>query len=132
VACSYYHTICVAEDDELFGFGRNDYGQLGLGDNTDKDSPQPIQLLRGKPVLSVACGQYHTAVSLATGGIFTFGKNDYGQLGIGDDDLGESSDMMKRRPVRVSSPLWEAVVTQLSCGYYHTVGLTAEGKVYSW
>ena len=37
---------------------------------------------RDKPVLALACGQYHTLVSLEGGGVYACGKNDYGQLGI--------------------------------------------------
>ena len=45
--------------------------------------PQAIaQLADASPVRSLACGQYHTAVASRSGGVFAFGKNDYGQLGL--------------------------------------------------
>ena len=66
----------------LFAFGRNDFGQLGLGDAKDKHTPQHIEALRSHGIAAVACGQYHTAVAVTGGGLYTFGKNDYGQLGV--------------------------------------------------
>ena len=94
VACSYYHTVCVSEDDEVFSFGRNDYGQLGQGDNEDKHIPSQIKSLVGRAVMAVACGQYHTIISLVNGGLVAMGKNDYGQLGV------ESTEARKK-PVAV-------------------------------
>ena len=82
VSCSYYHSIVSCEDDRIFGFGRNDYGQLGLGHNDDKLIPTPITFFHGQRIVDIACGQYHSLVSVGSGGIFAFGKNDYGQLGI--------------------------------------------------
>ncbi len=82
VSCSYYHSIVSCEDDKIFGFGRNDYGQLGLGHNDDKLRPAPITFFHGQRIADIACGQYHSLVSVGSGGIFAFGKNDYGQLGV--------------------------------------------------
>lgn len=31
VACGYHHTVALSESGSVFAFGRNDYGQLGLG-----------------------------------------------------------------------------------------------------
>ena len=54
VACSYYHSVAFAQG-ELFGFGRNDYGQLGLGDTVDRLTPTRIEGCSGKEVVSLAC-----------------------------------------------------------------------------
>ena len=125
VASSYFHTVVATESDEVWAFGRNDFGQLGIADGHDKHAPTLVSSLRDRQVLAIACGQYHTVLSLAYGGCYAFGKNDYGQLGL------ESPDV-RATPVLISEPLSDEVVTQLACGYYHTLALTGEGKVYSF
>ena len=36
VSCSYYHSVVATTSGEVFAFGRNDYGQLGVGDTVDR------------------------------------------------------------------------------------------------
>ena len=43
VSCSYYHTVVVCDDGMAHSFGRNDFGQLGLGDATDRGEPTRIE-----------------------------------------------------------------------------------------
>ena len=82
--CSYYHSIFVCKNEkEVLSTGRNDYGQLGLSVNDDqRDSPQAIPEFKGKEVASVGCGQYHTLIALAVGDVYSFGRNECGQLGM--------------------------------------------------
>ena len=57
VGCSYYHTIFSCSDDlETYACGRNDYGQLGLGNQEDKTIPTLIETLNGKKIVSIGCG----------------------------------------------------------------------------
>ena len=80
VACSYYHTAVSTDADEVFTFGRNDHGQLGLGDHRDRLVPCKVDALKTRcAVLSLGCGQYHTAVAQEDG-LRVCGKNDYGGL----------------------------------------------------
>jgi RCC1 and BTB domain-containing protein len=128
VACSYFHTVVMTEENEIYAFGRNDFGQCGFLDGLDTHLPQRIPFFSSKKVLAIACGQYHTLVSLASGGVYAFGKNDHGQLGV-------ASPGAKSTPVLVSAPLHTediGVVVQVACGYYHSIALTQSGKVYTF
>ncbi|KAH9084855.1 hypothetical protein Ae201684P_002092 [Aphanomyces euteiches] len=125
VACSYFHSLVVTDENEMYGFGRNDFGQLGVSDGFDKHEPFRIPFFSGKRVLAMACGQYHSIVSLASGGLYSFGKNDHGQLGI-------DAPGVKMTPVRVEGELESEIIVQLACGYYHSVALTQSGKVYTF
>ena len=65
-------------------FGRNDYGQCGLGHTLQKVyEPQLVLPLRGHSVTRVAAGCYHTLCATAAGKLFVFGRNNHGQLGTG-------------------------------------------------
>ena len=124
-ASSYFHTVVSTAQNELFGFGRNDFGQLGSRGEGNVHIPYRIKALTGRKVLAVACGQYHTVISLASGGVLGWGKNDYGQVGV-------ESPEMKTDPVMVSGRLSEQVVVALAAGYYHTLALTDGGQVLSF
>jgi alpha-tubulin suppressor-like RCC1 family protein len=118
-ACSYHHSVFLCSDGSLFACGRNDSGQLGHGDTVDKKTPQAI-LSAPRHVVTLSCGQFHTAVSTSQGAVYVCGKNDYGQLGV------ESTTPVKvLSKVTVPSDLDHVV--QVCCGYYHTLLLSSNG-----
>lgn len=83
--CGYYHTIVLAAGEHVFGFGRNDYGQLGLGHITQRVfGPTIIGGAEGKSVCRVSAGCYHTVLIGSDGMLYVFGRNHHGQLGTGD------------------------------------------------
>lgn len=110
---------------QVYTFGRNDFGQLGSGDVIDRKLPCLVDSLRGQRVTSMACGQYHTAISTLEVGVLSCGKNDYGQLGL------ESTDP-QRKFAKVKGALDGAKVRQLRCGYYHTIVLAAGEHVFGF
>lgn len=122
ISCSYYHTVIACDSGELFTFGRNDYGQLGLGDTVDRKLPQKVENLNTPAysrIIAVGCGQYHTAIVTDTGKLFSFGKNDYGQLGV-------DSPENQRLPIAVrGTNLDGRKCVQLCCGYYHTIAVVS-------
>ncbi|OQS06234.1 hypothetical protein THRCLA_01720 [Thraustotheca clavata] len=129
VSCSYYHTIlsCTGSGntEEVYAFGRNDYGQLGLNDTLDRRIPTSVDGLNNLHIASLACGQYHSIVATSVGGLIAFGKNDYGQLGI---------ESMEHQlvPTPVKSGLERFVCTEVRCGYYHTIVSCAGGHIYGF
>ncbi|WP_157550050.1 RCC1 domain-containing protein [Microbacterium sp. Leaf161] len=68
---------------ELFAWGENSEGQLGLGDNTDKPSPAPVILPAGATIRGVAAGGDHALITADGGAYSAAGSNDAGQLGSG-------------------------------------------------
>lgn len=83
--CGYYHTIVLAIGGRVLGFGRNDYGQLGLGHITQRVfGPKIIEGVEGKGICRVSAGCYHTVLTGSDGMLYVFGRNHHGQLGTGD------------------------------------------------
>ena len=64
-------------------FGINNYGQLGLDDNTDRDIPTLIQ--NHTDVIAISCGNASSAILKSDGTVYTFGRNNTYQLGLGDN-----------------------------------------------
>ncbi|XP_026222290.1 probable E3 ubiquitin-protein ligase HERC3 [Anabas testudineus] len=108
----------------VFSWGRNDCGQLGLGDTTDRHTPTPVHSLNLKKTVHVSCGKDHTATLTKDGVVFTFGSGQHGQLG-------HNSFRNELRP-RLVAELWGAKVIQVACGRYHTLVLTGSERIYSF
>ena len=60
VSCGGYHTAAIKTDGSLWGWGRNNYGQLGTNDAKNVIIPAIISLEENK-WKSVSCGYYHTS-----------------------------------------------------------------------
>ncbi|PRP78657.1 regulator of chromosome condensation [Planoprotostelium fungivorum] len=79
VGAKHGHSLAVTEDGDLFAWGWNEQGQLGLGDTYDRTVPNHVTSL--KSVVDVDGGYKHTAVLNDRGEVFAFGDSVYGQLG---------------------------------------------------
>jgi len=117
IAGGSYHTAVLLVDGTVRTFGRNDNGQLGVNDTTNRSTP--TQVLNITSATAVACGALHTAVLLSNGTVKTVGNNGFGQLGVNDNT-------QRNTPVTV---LNITSATAIACGKYHTVVLLANGTV---
>jgi alpha-tubulin suppressor-like RCC1 family protein len=68
----------------LLSIPRGDFGRLGHGDCNDVFLPRPIAALSGRSIVRVACGDTHTLATTAEGRLYSFGRNQNGQLGLGN------------------------------------------------
>ncbi|CAM9282890.1 unnamed protein product [Ascophyllum nodosum] len=98
------HACALLDDGSVKCFGANAYGQLGYGDTTDrgKDSDTMGDDLGavdlggdGAAVVAMSAGSAHTCVIFEDGTLKCFGRNNRGQLGLGDtNDRGDEEDEM--------------------------------------
>lgn len=108
----------------VFGFGLNNYNQLGLTKKNSETVFSP-QLTTFENVKMITGGQHHTLVLTNENKCFAIGRKDYGRLGLGDID-GEAE---KLTPIKA---LDNVHVVQLECGECCSFALTDDGKAYSW
>ena len=77
------HTLILENDGTLWGCGCNDYGQLGLGDGSNRTTFTQITA-NSDNIKSVYCGWNHTFMLKNDGTLWGCGDNSSGQLGLGD------------------------------------------------
>ncbi|NWZ22204.1 HERC4 ligase, partial [Asarcornis scutulata] len=125
VACGYYHSLALSKGSEVFSWGQNKYGQLGLGYEYKKqNSPHVIKSLLGIPFAQIAAGGAHSFVLTLSGAIFGWGRNKFGQLGLNDDNDRYVPTLLKS--------LRSQKVVHICCGEDHTAALTKEGGVFTF
>jgi hypothetical protein len=90
VNCGKYHTAAISADGDVYAWGLNDSGQLGLGSRSVKaPTPAKIEAFSGRGIVQLACGQYHTLALTQDGEVYSMGfggsfLNGAGGLGHGD------------------------------------------------
>ncbi|KAI8824049.1 regulator of chromosome condensation 1/beta-lactamase-inhibitor protein II [Fimicolochytrium jonesii] len=86
VYCGGYSSFFVHETNAVFGYGLNNYGQLGIGARTDPIAlPQRVQGYdEASGLRMMAVGEHHSLLLDGTGTVYAFGRGDSGQLGLGD------------------------------------------------
>ncbi|KAJ3701767.1 hypothetical protein LUZ61_005472 [Rhynchospora tenuis] len=124
VACGWRHTICVSYAGQLYTYGWSKYGQLGHGDCEDHLTPHKLELLKDYYISQISGGWRHTMALTSNGILYGWGWNKFGQVGVGDN-----SDHCS--PVQVKFPN-EQRITQVACGWRHTIALTETKNVFSW
>ena len=121
VACGKYHSAAIKTDGTLWTWGRDDYGQLGVN---------ATSVTRSTPVQTVAAGttwkqvdcSFNTTTAIKTDGtLWTWGRNDKGQLGDGT-----TTD--KSSPVQIAGTTWK----QVSAGRTATGGVKTDGTLWMW
>ncbi|KAM9477012.1 putative E3 ubiquitin-protein ligase HERC3 isoform 2-T2 [Clarias gariepinus] len=125
VACGNYHTVALTKDGQLFTWGQNSSGQLGLGKGKPSSlSPQPLKSLCGIPLAQISAGGDHSFALSLSGAVFGWGRNSAGQLGLGNTDD-------RHAPVCVKSLNLKKTVF-ISCGKDHTAVLTKGGLLFTF
>lgn len=82
--------FALTDNGDVYAWGRNGVGQLGIGNTTDQQTPLIITSLQGRNIVKMTqSGGGGTGVSVAaisgTGALYTWGYNGYGQLGTGSN-----------------------------------------------
>ena len=117
--------ICIDNDDNVFSFGYNTYGLLGLGDTTNRmTAPVLNTTLSGKQVRDICIGYAHYVVRTKSGQCFAWGGNKYGQLGIGT--------FSNQCTPQLIAGLTHKKVVQICCGYDHSMALTSDTELFAW
>ena len=78
IACGLHHTVALLENGEVYTFGSNIYGQLGVGNLIAHVGP--VQVKIPGTAIQVAAGSNHTVVLTSKGEVYTFGAYQKSEL----------------------------------------------------
>ena len=115
VSAGYAHTLYVKTDGTLWAMGNNDYGQLGDGTTTQRNTP--VQVATG--VASVSAGYAHTLYVKTDGTLWAMGYNFRGRLGDG-------TTTQRNTPVQVATG-----VASVAAGNSHTLYVKTDGSLWA-
>ncbi|KAF5480549.1 hypothetical protein F2P56_001289 [Juglans regia] len=81
VSGGWRHSMALASDGKLYGWGWNKFGQVGVGDNVDHFSPVQVKFPHEQRVIQISCGWRHTLALTEGQNVFSWGRGTNGQLG---------------------------------------------------
>lgn len=123
---SYCTFVRLRENGTLYGFGLNNFHQLGVvGDEEGgvEFTPRPLTACLGHKWRKLSGGQHHTLLLSDDGEVFSMGRKEYGRLGHGADCPDQTRPKkLERLPT----------CTDVSCGNVVSFAVSSAGKVYSW
>ncbi|QOR33921.1 hypothetical protein IMX26_10500 [Clostridium sp. 'deep sea'] len=115
-----YRSYALLDTGELYMWGNNSRGQLGIGNNDDQYTPIKIEI--NEAIKKVEMGSAHTLALSVNNNLYAWGSNKYGALGDGTTED-------KNRPIKIETA--EAII-DISAGGGHNLAITESGKLLAW
>jgi alpha-tubulin suppressor-like RCC1 family protein len=116
-------STAIKTDGTLWTWGLNNQGQLGTNDTILMRCTPVTTFAGGTNWKQVDCGAYHIAAIKTDGTLWTWGRNNFGQLGI-DDAVNRCTPVT----TFAGGTNWK----QVSCGGYHMSAIKTDGTVWTW
>ncbi|MCA8838190.1 MAG: hypothetical protein K8963_10110, partial [Proteobacteria bacterium] len=118
------HTCAIKSSGQLYCWGSNNSGQLGIGNSQNNELNAPTQIGRDTDWSTLSTGGHHTCAIKSSGQLYCWGDNSFDQLGIGDSDSARLNS-----PTQVGGRTdWIAV----SAGGGHSCAVNNAGRLLCW
>jgi alpha-tubulin suppressor-like RCC1 family protein len=123
MASGFGHTLAVNEAGEVYGWGRNSNGQVGIGSPNNNNVGQPTKIEGLPKIVQVACGGKFSLALDAEGGLWGWGDNQHHQISPTDT---------KRfnEPVKIDTG--DIQIRDIDAGGSFSAVVDQEGKMYMW
>jgi alpha-tubulin suppressor-like RCC1 family protein len=128
VACGLNHTMEVTVAGHAWTCGYNGFGQLGVGNRTDREGFTQVDAgqLGGARIVMAACGWNHSVVVSAEGRVWTWGRGAFGRLGHND-----GQDRLV--PAMLSAEVFEgSTIVTVAAGDDYTMAVGVNGRLWAW
>ncbi|XP_060191431.1 ultraviolet-B receptor UVR8-like [Lycium barbarum] len=115
----------MASRTAVIAWGSGEDGQLGIGNNEEKEWVCTIKALKSEKVSSVVAGSRNSLAICEDGKLFTWGWNQRGTLGHPPETKTENI------PSQVKA-LANVKIVQAAIGGWHCLAVDDQGKAYAW
>ena len=135
----FFHSGAIDSDGELWMWGHNGFGQLGMADPTAPViNPTPINITHqfgfteDETILELAIGGSHSAAIDSSGDLWMWGNNASGQLGNGQDGADESLAAPINITQQVGNPIYDVEIAKIQLGYNFSGAIDVNGNLWMW
>lgn len=152
IASGAYHSFAKDDKGRIYAWGLNGNSQSGITEGYRASEPiidVPTLVTEfdgesygGAKVVQIAAGEFHTLFLLDNGDVYAVGRNDAGQLGLGEQheslQLPGTINAYATSPQKVTFPDsetnlgQETKIVRVVCGTRHCMAVSATGEVYGW
>ncbi|OKP92288.1 hypothetical protein A3842_02435 [Paenibacillus sp. P3E] len=115
------HTVMLKDDGTIWSFGYSSHGELGTGNKIDTER-EPYLNTYIDNVKEIGAGGYFTLALKNDGTVWSYGENNFGQLGNG-------STIESVKPVKVSNL---SNITRIDAGEGSGGALDKNGNLWVW
>jgi alpha-tubulin suppressor-like RCC1 family protein len=123
VAAGQSSSAAISAEGVLYTWGSGRWGALGLGlSEDDQLLPLPVEALKHEQIVEISIGDSHMIAQTKSNKIYTWGRNDYGQLGRTDQ---------KQDGTPAEVPVAAGEVTIIAAGKSHSLAAIGS-KLYAW
>ncbi|BDR52142.1 hypothetical protein KIM372_00490 [Bombiscardovia nodaiensis] len=123
------HTLAIGDNGTTYAWGANNSGQLGDNTTSNKLSPVAVQTPAGVyQFTQVSAGSGHSIGIGDNGQAYSWGSNQYGQLGTPAINVGSTSTV----PVQVQLPVGVSTFKQATATADWSLAISDTGRIYTW
>jgi alpha-tubulin suppressor-like RCC1 family protein len=122
ISTGVFNTVALKNDGTVWTWGSNGNGQIGNG-AVGGNIVNPYQIPTLSNIKAIESGDYHMVALKGDGTVWTWGLNNYGQIGKGTAGGNVAT------PQKIASL---TNIKSISAGSYHSAALGIDGSVWTW
>ncbi|KAJ5076268.1 regulator of chromosome condensation [Anaeramoeba ignava] len=149
IVSGYNSVYLLTSNQNVYGIGLNQFGQLGLDSETLKITEKPILMMKNVSKIFSGNTSYYVFLLNSNQELFGCGFNQYGQLGLGEPieekikKLTKIQNIPKGKIIDIQSGYWHSIMMienenqntkrkLYSCGFYLHNGFGKDGNTYEF
>eukprot|EP01132_Coremiostelium_polycephalum_P010329 gene10329-12681_t len=122
IACGDEHTLALDEFGQLYVWGNEQRGRLGLGNGIKAFVPTLLKFPQDEVITKISCGSDFSMALTSEGDVYSWGNGFYGKLGY-------KCELSQSTPKQIQ---FIPKIKDIACGNWHSLILSQNGSVYSF